>query len=98
MLACCLSQDMYYNVWSIRRSDSHAENLAESEKARDESIRNKIASRANSDRGKLYPGSAPGFRQNDDFGIFPESGYGGSSRRGYLFFVLFNFVDFIFTG
>ncbi|GAB9466280.1 hypothetical protein Gpo141_00003658 [Globisporangium polare] len=60
----------------------HAENLAESEKARDESIRNKIASRANSDRGKLYPAGAPSFRQNDDFGLFPESSYGASSRRG----------------
>lgn len=62
--------------------DSHAENLAESEKARDESIRNKIASRANSDRGKLYSAGAPDFRPNDDFGMFPESGYAGSSRRG----------------
>ncbi|TYZ64896.1 hypothetical protein PybrP1_001119 [[Pythium] brassicae (nom. inval.)] len=60
-----------------------AEGQAESESTRDEAIRAKMASRANSERGKMYQGgsgSAAGYRGGEDYPLFSESGYG--SRRG----------------
>lgn len=59
-----------------------AESHAETENAREESLRTKMASRANSERGKLYQGGggASGYRAGDDYALYPESGYG--SRRG----------------
>lgn len=63
---------------------SLADGQAESENARDEAIHTKMASRANSERGKMYQsgsGSASGYRGGDDYPLFSESGYG--SRRGY---------------
>lgn len=83
---CCelLSYALYqsYVVAHARSVDtcSTAESLAESERTRDDAIRSKMASRANSERGKLYAGGPAGYRAGDDFGMFADAGY--NPRRG----------------